>query len=125
MNNVQAAWQASRAELEQKERVYTGVHANVKQLENEMLYAKNCLNAFREQVANLLSDGFVKVEANEDKIKESIKLLMTSSKDRGLVNFDPLFLLREIFLKKKKSNLDDRLNGWQNATVGKPADRSD
>jgi len=33
----------------------------------------------------------VKVEANEDQIKEKIRLLMTSSKDRGLVSGRNLF----------------------------------
>ena len=86
ITNIQTAWHASKTELDQKQAFITGQAANYKQLEYDALYAKNCLDAFKEQVATLLSDGFVKVEANEEQIKEKVKLLMTSSKDRGLVS---------------------------------------
>lgn len=85
MSNIQTAWQATKTELEKKEQHFVTNEANVKQLEYDALYSKNCLNALKEQVAHLLSDGFVKVEPIEDQIKEKIKLLMTSSKDRGLM----------------------------------------
>jgi chromosome segregation ATPase len=85
INNIQTAWQASRAELETKEGFFSAQSANLKQLEYDALFAKNSLKAFKDQVATLLSDGFVKVEPSEDQIKEKVKLLMTSSKDRGLV----------------------------------------
>jgi chromosome segregation ATPase len=87
MNNIQTAWQATKNELDQQRAFVNGQSANYKQLEYDSLYAKNCLGAFKEQIANLLSDGFVKVEANEEQIKEKVKLLMVSSKDRGLVSF--------------------------------------
>jgi chromosome segregation ATPase len=83
--SIQTAWQASRVELEAKDTELAGHNANLKQFENDALFYKNCLNSLKEQVATLLSDGFVKVDANEDQIKEKVKLLMTSSKDRGLV----------------------------------------
>lgn len=83
--NIQTAWQATRTELETKETTYSGQNHNLKQMEYDVLYNKNCLNALKEQVSALLSDGFVKVEPNEEQIKEKIKLLMTSSKDRGLM----------------------------------------
>ena len=85
--NIQTAWQSTKADLEKKESVTNSQTANIKQLEYDLLFNKNCLGAFKDQVAALLSDGFVKVDANEDQIKEKIKLLMTSSKDRGLVCF--------------------------------------
>ncbi len=122
MNNIQAGWQASRADLEKKEKDFTGVNANFKQMENEVLYSRNCLNAFKEQVASLLSDGFVKVEVNEDKIKESIKLLMTSSKDRGLV-ISIWLLFRLDFVLFSLFDEDDCINGWQNAAIGQSVDR--
>lgn len=83
--NIQTAWQATKTELETKESVFSAQAANLKQNEYDLLYNKNCLTAFKEQVATLLSDSFVKVEANEDQIKEKIQLLMSSSKDRGLM----------------------------------------
>ncbi len=85
LSTMQTAWTATKNELENKHSTFTGQTANIKQLENEILYAKSCLNAFKEQVASLLSDGFVKVSPNEDEIKEKVKMLMTSSKDRGLL----------------------------------------
>ncbi|CAF0745813.1 unnamed protein product [Brachionus calyciflorus] len=85
ITNIQAAWQATKTELETKETVFSAQASNVKQMEYDNLYAKNCLTAFKEQVATLLSDSFVKVDANEDQIKEKIQLLMSSSKDRGLM----------------------------------------
>jgi chromosome segregation ATPase len=86
IGNIQTAWQASRNELDQRQALMNSQSANYKQLEYDALYAKNCLSAFKEQVATLLSDGFVKVEPNEEEIKEKVKLLMVSSKDRGLVS---------------------------------------
>lgn len=85
ITNIQNAWQSTKSELDTKESKYGGIEANLKQFEYDILFAKNCLNSFKEQVAALLSDSFVKVNANEDEIKEKIKLLMTSSKDRGLM----------------------------------------
>ena len=86
MSNIQQAWQATKGDFEAKEASYAAQSANAKQLEYDALYAKNCLDSLKEQVATLLSDGFVKVDASEEQIKEKIMLLMTSSKDRGLVN---------------------------------------
>ena len=83
--NIQTAWQASKTDLDKKESTTNTQSAAIKQLEYDLLFTKNCLGAFKDQVSALLSDGFVKVDANEDQIKEKIKLLMTSSKDRGLV----------------------------------------
>lgn len=40
---------------------------------------------FKEEISKLLSDDYFKVEPTEDEIKEKIKLLMLSSKHRGLV----------------------------------------
>ncbi len=135
MSNIQTAWQASRNELETKEGKYGGIEANLKQLEYDALYSKNCLNAFKDQVATLLSDGYVKVEANEEQIKEKVKLLMTSSKDRGLVSFKkkkftiffffffgkgPPLALKIFFFLNFYFLPDDCINGRQNAAIGKP-----
>lgn len=85
MSNINTAWQATKSDLDKKDAALNGQSANLKQLEYDALFSKSCLASFKEQVATLLSDGFVKVEANEDQIKEKVKLLMDSSKDRGLV----------------------------------------
>ena len=42
--------------------------------------------SFREEISRLLSDNSIQVEANENKIKECIQLLMSSSIDRGIVS---------------------------------------
>lgn len=85
VTSIQTAWTSTKAEMEKRESVLNEHNANLKKLEYEALYEKNSFGAFKEQVANLLSDGVVKVEANEEQIKEKIQLLMKSSKDRGLV----------------------------------------
>lgn len=85
VTTIQTAWTSTKTELDKQTAIVNGNNANVKKLEYDSLYAKNCLTAFKEQVAALLSDGFVKVDPNEEQIKEKIQLLMTSSKDRGLM----------------------------------------
>ncbi|CAF4373864.1 unnamed protein product, partial [Adineta steineri] len=54
-------------------------------LENDVVYIKSCFDAFKQQIGQLLSDGYVKVEPKEDEIKEKVQLLMQSSKDRGVI----------------------------------------
>ncbi len=127
MTNIQTAWQATKVDLEKKEQVFTSNEAHVKQLEYDALYSKNCHSALKEQVATLLSDGFVKVEANEDQIKEKIKLLMTSSKDRGLVIYCFFFLKFLDFISKqfgKFFNQDDCIYGGQNTAACQSAERA-
>lgn len=92
-NSIQTAWTSTKAEMEKREAALNEHTANFKKQEYESLYAKNCFTAFKEQVANLLSDGVVKVESNEEQIKEKIQLLMKSSKDRGLVRLILVFCL--------------------------------
>ncbi|CAF1686323.1 unnamed protein product [Rotaria magnacalcarata] len=85
LDSVQKAWQNTRSELDQRENRFTSHELHLKQLENDSLYNKSCLDAFKQQVSQLLSDGYVKVEPKEDEIKEKIHLLMQSSKDRGII----------------------------------------
>ena len=87
LESVQKAWQNTRIDFEQRETKYTTGETQVKQLENDLLYAKSNHDMFLSHVAQLLSDGFVKVEPKEDEIKEKIQLLMNSSKDRGVVSY--------------------------------------
>jgi chromosome segregation ATPase len=86
LDSVQKAWQHTRGELDQREHKFSSHESHLKQLENDALYAKSCFDAFKQQVCQLLSDGYVKVEPKEDEIKEKIHLLMQSSKDRGVVS---------------------------------------
>ena len=86
LNNIQTAWQASRTELETKEGKYSSIEVNMKQIEYDALYAKNSFMNFKEEIAKLLCDGKVKVEAKESDIIEKIKNLMLSTKERGLVS---------------------------------------
>ena len=86
LDSVQKAWQNTRGELEQRENKYTTHEQHVKQMQDDLLYAKTAFDAFKQQVGQLLSDGYVKVEPKEDQIKEKIQLLMQSSKDRGVVS---------------------------------------
>jgi chromosome segregation ATPase len=86
LDSVQKAWQNTRGELDERQNKYSSNESYLKQLENDLLYAKSCSDTFKQQVGQLLSDGYVKVEPKEDEIKEKIQLLMQSSKDRGLVS---------------------------------------
>lgn len=85
ISNIQSAWQSTKTDLESKETTFNTQIASIKTLEYDALYHKNCHESLKEQIAALLSDGFVKVEPCEEQIKEKVKLLMTSSKDRGLM----------------------------------------
>ncbi|CAF5086058.1 unnamed protein product, partial [Rotaria magnacalcarata] len=95
-DSVQKAWQNTRSELDQRENRFTSHELHLKQLENDSLYNKSCLDAFKQQVSQLLSDGYVKVEPKEDEIKEKIHLLMQSSKDRGIISFTDSFLSKQL-----------------------------
>lgn len=86
LDSVQKAWQNTRGELDQRQNQYSSNESHIKQLENDLLFAKTTYDAFKQQVGQLLSDGYVKVEPKEDEIKEKIQLLMQSSKDRGVVS---------------------------------------
>ena len=86
LDSVQKAWQNARGELDQRENRFSSSELHFKQLENDHVYIKSCFDAFKQQVGQLLSDGYVKVEAKEEEIKEKIQLLMQSSKDRGIVS---------------------------------------
>ena len=86
LDSVQKAWQNTRGELDQRENRFSTNELHLKQLENDLGYARSCFEAFKQQVGQLLSDGYVKVESKEEEIKEKIQLLMQSSKDRGLVS---------------------------------------
>jgi chromosome segregation ATPase len=85
LETIQSAWHATKSEMEQEKLKYNEYDAKFKSFEYDTLYATGCLKSFKEQVSTLLSDGFVRVEPNEEDIKEKLKQLMTSSKDRGLM----------------------------------------
>lgn len=112
LDSIHKAWQNTRGELDQRESKYSSFENHVKQVESELLYAKSTLDAFKQQVAQLLSDGFVKVEPKEDEIREKIQLLMQSSKDRGAVSVElprrafrsSLFSLRSSRIFKTRRN---------------------
>jgi chromosome segregation ATPase len=86
LDSIQKAWQNTRGELDHRENKFSTNELHLKQLENDVVYSKTCFHAFKEQVGQLLSDGYVKVEPKEEEIKEKIQLLMQSSKDRGIVS---------------------------------------
>lgn len=92
LDSVQKAWQNAQGELNQRETRFTSHELHLQQLDNDLSYAKSCLDAFKQQVAQLLSDGYIKVEPKEDEIKEKIQLLMHSSKDRGVVSSNFCFI---------------------------------
>ena len=86
LDSIQKAWENTRGELDQRENRFSSSALHLKQLENDVVYIKSCFDAFKQQIAQLLSDGYIKVEVKEEEIKEKIQLLMQSSKDRGIVS---------------------------------------
>ncbi|CAF0990878.1 unnamed protein product [Adineta steineri] len=85
LDSIQKAWQNTRVELDQRENKYSSHELHMKQIENDVVYIKSCFDAFKQQIGQLLSDGYVKVEPKEQEIKEKIQLLMQSSKERGII----------------------------------------
>lgn len=85
LDSVQKAWQNTRGELDQRETKYSTHESHVKKAENDLLYVKTQFESFKQQVGQLLSDGYVKVDPSENEIKDKIQLLMQSSKDRGVI----------------------------------------
>jgi chromosome segregation ATPase len=110
LDSVQKAWQNTRGELDQRENKYSSHEQHLKQLENEVLFVKSSFDTFKQQVGQLLSDNYVKVEPKEDEIKNKIQLLMQSSKDRGVVSprilkeFSSIFSSRLLQIFKIKKN---------------------
>lgn len=94
LDSMQKAWQSTRGELDQRESKYASHELHLQQLENDLLFAKSCFDAFKQQIGQSLSDNYVKVEPKEDEIREKIHLLMQSSKDRGAVS-------RRLFTRSK------------------------
>ena len=86
LETIQKAWQNAQGELDHRETRFSSTELHFKQMENDLNYTKSCFDAFKQQIGQLLSDGYVKVEAKEEEIKEKIRLLMQSSKDRGIVS---------------------------------------
>lgn len=96
LDSVQKAWENARTELDQRQNKFSSNELQVKQVENDRNYQKSCFDAFKQQIAQLLSDGYIQVEPKEDEIKEKVRLLMQSSKDRGLVS--QILLVKQNFL---------------------------
>ena len=85
LESVQKAWENTRGELDLRENKFSSNELQVKQIENDLNYQKSCFEAFKQQMSQLLSDGYIKVDPKEEEIKEKVQLLMQSSKDRGFV----------------------------------------
>ena len=82
----QNVWLSTTTQLCSNDEKLQSNEKNLRQKESEILFYKKVFEKFKSEVASLLSDDFIKVEANEIDIKEKLSLLMISSKDRGLVN---------------------------------------
>jgi len=90
---IQEKYLSSHAELitvKNQIEMHTTKHSqsetNIKRFEKQFEEAKLKYDQFKTDIAILLSDNFVQVNALEEDIKEKLKLLMLSSKDRGIVS---------------------------------------
>ena len=79
-------WLSSTKEIDSKEASISEMQSKLKAFKLEMSNREVKFGFYLNEVANLLSDDFTKVDSNEEIIKEKIKLLMTTSKERGAVN---------------------------------------
>lgn len=84
---TQKVWLAATRELETKQGEFTNVEDNKNKLEADYTFTKAKYDLLVKEIAQSLSDDYVKVEPDEREIKEKIQLLMLSSKDRGRVSF--------------------------------------
>jgi hypothetical protein len=81
----QKSWLNATSQLSLHSEKIQSFQKNIQQKEGDILLHKNLFDSFKSQVAELLSDDYVKVESTENDIKDKLSLLMVSSKDRGLV----------------------------------------
>lgn len=86
-NNTQQVWLSVSKKLDLEEQKCAENEYKLKDLEKLLSEQQVEFKAFIEEVASLLSDDYFQVESNKHEIKEKIKLLMLSSKHRGLVIF--------------------------------------
>ena len=78
-------WLSNTLELDSRYGQLSCRDRSIKQMELEMELYKNNVEKFKVEVSQLLSDSVVKVGSDETQIKESIKMLMNSSKERAQV----------------------------------------
>lgn len=86
-NNTQQIWLSVTQKLDLEEQKCTENESKMKNFEIRLSNQQTEFKEFVDEVANLLSDDYFKVESSKHEIKEKIKLLMLSSKHRGLVKF--------------------------------------
>ncbi|CAK8692866.1 unnamed protein product [Clavelina lepadiformis] len=75
-------WASSREELTQTATKASMLSEDLKRLEYERSLATNEFRTFRESMAKILSDPYVEVEAREDAIKDRIRELAASERER-------------------------------------------
>ena len=81
----QKSWLEARYELDLKESKYNTNETSRKQLEHDASHYKLVYIAFREQVAGLMSDEYMKVKADETEILEKLAVIMNYMRDRARV----------------------------------------
>lgn len=83
--STQQVWLSTTKELDCKEEKYSSVEMKLNSLVEESNSFKLSFETFKQEIALMLSDDYLKVESSEIELKDKIKLLMLSSKHRGLV----------------------------------------
>ncbi len=91
LTEVNKVWLETQKELEAKDGHYRKFEADVEQIEVAVEKEVYQFKEFRRDVASLLTDDYFTCEPTVEEIKEKVKLLMVSSKHRGLVSICPLF----------------------------------
>lgn len=83
----QRAWNATRAELEEREGRFAHSESKLREFELSHRTVDHSFRAFKEQVATVLSDSYVTVQPYEDEIREKLSALVRSSTDRKAVSY--------------------------------------
>jgi chromosome segregation ATPase len=86
LSEVHKVWLETQRELEVKEGHYRKFEVDIEQIEVAVAREITQFKDFRREVASLLTDDYFKCEPTMEEIKEKVKLLMVSSKHRGLVS---------------------------------------
>lgn len=95
-NNTQQIWLSVNQKLEIEEKKCGEHELKLKKFEKSLFQQQAEFKDFIEELASLLSDNFFKVESTKHDIREKVKLLMLSSKHRGLV------IVKKFYLKSNQ-----------------------
>ncbi len=100
LSETQRVWLDTQKELDTKEGKYTSAEMSMRKIEASNGVEARNFKAFRDTCAQLLTDDYFKCDSHEEDVKEKIKLLMVSSRHRGIVKEKFYFLILDYFINE-------------------------